>query len=51
MEFEFAPAGTANHIHLRFSAPRRENEITDAGEFKFESGRQYWGIWYVYWGD
>lgn len=51
MEFGFVPAGAAGHIHLKFSSPRRENEVTAAGEMKFQSGRQYWGIWYLYWGD
>ena len=51
MEFKLLPPGIANHVHLRFTAPRRENTVTAAGEYKFESGRQYWGIWYLYWGD
>ncbi len=51
MEFELRPPGIANRVHLRFSAPRRENTVTAAGEYKFQSGRQYWGIWYLYWGD
>jgi len=51
MQFSLEPAGAPNHVHLKFSSPRRENEITDAGEMKFESGRQYWGKWYVYWGQ
>jgi hypothetical protein len=51
LEFNFAPPGAANHVHLKFTAPRRENHVTGAGEMKFESGRQYWGIWYLYWGD
>jgi hypothetical protein len=51
MEFQFVPPGTANHIHLKFTSPRRENTVTAAGEMKFDSGRQYWGIWYLYWGN
>jgi hypothetical protein len=51
MEFQLVPLGTASHVHLRFTAPRRENTVTGAGEMKFQSGRQYWGIWYLYWGD
>jgi hypothetical protein len=51
MEFQLLPPGTANRVHLKFTSPRRENTVTDAGEMKFQSGRQYWGIWYLYWGD
>lgn len=51
MEFQLVPFGTASHVHLRFTAPRRENTVTGAGEMKFQSGRQYWGIWYLYWGE
>jgi hypothetical protein len=51
MEFALVPPGTASHVHLKFTSPRRENTVTDAGEMKFESGRQYWGIWYLYWAD
>jgi hypothetical protein len=49
MEFSFAPGLAASHAHLKFTAPRRENPVTDAGEMKFGPGRQYWGIWYLYW--
>ena len=51
LEFTLAPPGTASHVHLRFTSPPRENEVTDAGEMMFDSGRQYWGIWYLYWGQ
>lgn len=51
MEFALVPPGTASHVHLKFTSPRRENTVTGAGEMKFESGRQYWGIWYLYWAD
>ena len=51
LEFAFAPAGAVSHVHLRFTSPRRENAVTDAGEMLFDSGRQYWGIWYLYWGQ
>jgi hypothetical protein len=51
LEFAFAPLGTASHVHLRFTSPRRENTVTGAGEMMFDSGRQYWGIWYLYWGE
>lgn len=51
LEFSIEPPGAASHVHLRFTAPFRANTITEAGEMKFESGRQYWGIWYLFWGD
>ena len=51
MQFSLEPVGAPNHVHLKFSSPRRQNTITDAGEMKFESGRQYWGKWYLYWGQ
>jgi hypothetical protein len=51
MEFAFAPAGAPNHVHLRFTSPRRENPVTRLGEMMFLPGRQYWGIWYLYWGE
>jgi hypothetical protein len=51
MNFSLEPVGAPNHVHLKFSSPRRQNTITDAGEMKFESGRQYWGKWYLYWGQ
>ncbi len=51
LEFSLEPAGIANHVHLKFTSPYRENAVTDAGEMMFETGRQYWGIWYLYWGQ
>jgi hypothetical protein len=51
LEYAFRPTGSASHVHLRFTAPRRENMVTRDGEMIFQPGRQYWGIWYLYWGD
>jgi hypothetical protein len=51
VEFAFAPAVAPNHVHLRFTSPRRENPVTRLGEMMFLPGRQYWGIWYLYWGE
>jgi len=51
LEWAFRPTGSASHVHLRFTAPRRENPVTGDGEMLFQPGRQYWGIWYLYWGD
>jgi hypothetical protein len=49
LEFGFRPVGAASHVHLRFTSPLRQNPVTPAGEMKFQSGRGYWGIWYLYW--
>jgi hypothetical protein len=45
------PAGAVTKVHMRFTATRRENPVSGAGEMLFQPGRQYWGIWYLYWGD
>ena len=50
LKFAFAPPA-ANHVHLRFTSPRRENQVTRLGEMLYEPGRQYWGKWYLYWGE
>jgi hypothetical protein len=50
LQFQFAPAGFSNHVHLKFTAPFRKNEVTDAGEMKWEYGRGYLGKWYLFWG-
>jgi len=49
LEFGFRPVGAASHVHLRFTSPFRENPVTPLGEMMFQSGRGYWGIWYLYW--
>lgn len=51
LNYTFEPLGSANHVHLFFSSPLRENTVTYAGEMMFDSGRQYWGKWYLYWGN
>ena len=51
LDFGLAPAGASSHVHLRFTAPLRRNTVTAAGEMMFDSGRQYWGVWYLYWGQ
>lgn len=43
------PENAANHIHVQFTAPIRQNDVTDAGEMRFQSGRGYEGQWYIYW--
>ncbi|HEY5957471.1 MAG TPA: hypothetical protein VIV60_12985, partial [Polyangiaceae bacterium] len=51
LQFQFAPAGVANHVHLKVTAPFRQNEVTDAGEMKWQYGRGYLGKWYLFWGS
>ena len=43
------PAGTANRVHIKVTAPSRHNEVTYLGEMKWQSGRGYEGQWYLYW--
>jgi hypothetical protein len=49
IEFCVQPAGTANRAHIRFNAPLRKHEVTWAGEMIWQTGRGYWGQWYLYW--
>lgn len=49
LDYTIGPAGSATKVHLRFTAKRRENPVTQDGEMLFEPGREYWGIWYLYW--
>lgn len=51
LQFQLAPAGASNHAHLKFTAPFRANEVTGAGEMKWEYGRGYLGKWYAFWGS
>jgi hypothetical protein len=51
VQFDFTPVGAASHVHLRFTSPFRQNPVTDLGEMIFEPGREYWGIWYLYWDE
>jgi hypothetical protein len=51
VKFSFEPATTANHVHVTFTAPLRENVVTAAGEMKWEYGRRYLGKWYAFWGE
>lgn len=38
-----------NHVHVKFTAPRRENHVDKWGQVKWEVNRGYEGQWYVYW--
>ena len=51
LDYQIGPPGSATKVHLRFTASRRENAVTEDGEMLFQAGRQYWGIWYLYWGN
>ena len=51
VEFSFEPAGTANHVRVRFTAAPRQVEVKDNGEMIFQSGRGYEGKWFVYWSE
>jgi hypothetical protein len=51
LKFLMVPPEAVSHVHLTFTSPYRENTVTDAGEMMFETGRQYWGKWYLYWGQ
>jgi hypothetical protein len=49
LTFKLLPEGAPDHVHIIFSADRREVEVSDAGEMFFQSGRGYEGQWYVSW--
>ena len=51
IQYEFAPAGAANHVHIKISAPRHESFVTDAGEMIWEINRGYEGQWYLFWSE
>ena len=51
LDYEIGPALSATKVRFRFSATRRDNTVHNDGEMLFAPGRQYWGIWYLYWGD
>jgi hypothetical protein len=43
------PVGAVSRVHVRLTAPLRQNEVTWLGEMKWQSGRGYQGQWYVHW--
>ena len=49
VEFQILPAGTVNHVHVRFTAPERKVDVTDAGEMIWQMRRGYMGQWFLYW--
>jgi hypothetical protein len=51
IEWSFEPPGQANHVHIQFTAPYRENHVTDWGEVKWEINRGYEGQWFLYWSE
>jgi hypothetical protein len=51
VEFAWEPPGLIipNRVHVKFSAPLRQNTVSDAGEMFFEPLRDYTGKWFLYW--
>lgn len=49
IEYAFAPAEAPSHVHVKFTAPYRENHVDVWGQVKWEINRGYEGQWYVYW--
>jgi hypothetical protein len=39
---------SANHVYAVYGTIRH-NEVTDAGEMRFQPGCGYEGQWYIYW--
>lgn len=40
---------TGDRVRARFSASRRNVNVTRAGEMEWEAGRSYEGTWRLYW--
>jgi hypothetical protein len=53
VEFMFEPPGLIipNSVHVRFTAPLRQNTVTGAGEMMWEDLRGYAGQWFLFWGQ
>jgi hypothetical protein len=53
VEYRFEPPGLIipNSVHVRFSAPLRQNTVTDDGEMMWEFLRGYYGQWFLFWGQ
>ena len=49
IEYSLAPQNAATHVHVTFSAPRRENHVNVWGQVSWEVNRGYEGQWFVYW--
>lgn len=49
IEWKLDPPEAVNHVHVKFTAPYRENHVTVWGEMKWEINRGYQGQWYLYW--
>lgn len=48
-ESKFEPVAATSRVHIRITAPLRQNVVTDLGEMKWASGRGYQGQWFIYW--
>lgn len=51
IEWAMRPAAAVSHVHIKFTAPLHESEVTGAGEMIWEINRGYEGQWYVYWDE
>lgn len=49
IEYSIQPETVANHVHVKFSAPYRENYVDVWGQVMWEINRGYEGQWYLYW--
>jgi len=53
VEFSWEPPGLIipNSVHVRFSAPLRQNTVNLFGEMFWEPLRGYYGQWFLFWGQ
>jgi hypothetical protein len=51
VKFMWEPPGRIipNYVHVRFTAPQRQNFVTLEGEMIWEFSRGYTGQWFLYW--
>jgi hypothetical protein len=53
VDFSWQPPGLIipNSVHVRFSAPLRQNTVNGDGEMFWEPLRGYYGQWFLFWGQ
>ncbi|HNO77984.1 MAG TPA: hypothetical protein PKN33_07970 [Phycisphaerae bacterium] len=51
IEYSIQPETAANHVHIKFTAPYRENFVNIWGQVFWEVNRGYEGQWFVYWAE
>jgi LGFP repeat len=49
IEWSLEPPGQANHVHIKFTAPFRENHVDVWGQVHWEINRGYEGQWFLHW--